>query len=578
MEKRCEVIERKNSSSSVEKVENELLDDEEDLSDLRPVPPDGGFGWVIVFASFMANTIVDGIAYSFGIILPELHRHYKGTVQTAAWVGSLLTGMYMLVGPVAGGLVNKFGARFVCIVGAVIAMVGFIISIWAPTLPFLMFSYGILGGIGFGFIYLPACVFVSYYFDKKRALATGIAVSGSGFGTFVFAPMTVALIDHFGWQGVLWILAGFIANCAVCGALLWPLPAPRGAKQGNHSTIEQQQHNIENEKSQAKNSKQNKKWTSTDENVVPLVDAFKMRKTLSFQHISDKKQAQPTTLRCISAYLIYNSASDNSLDSPFDRPDVFYPGSVANLPPLLRTISSQSKERKVTGTSKLEAVIEELVDADLLPNRMKNKNKKKKKSKRKLHHIPRTISRVLLSMIDYHLLKHPSMLILSIANIVGMLGFYVPFVFLASYSDSLGNTKEQSSLLLSVIGITNTIGRVIFGWVSDQHWVTALTINNIALLLCGLLTCLCVVFTTYELLILYSTLFGFFIAPYVSLSAVILVEELGLENLTNSFGLLTLARGISAMVGSPLGGELLFLEQYLTSPDRINFHSSLRDL
>ncbi|XP_003367103.1 conserved hypothetical protein, partial [Trichinella spiralis] len=443
-----------------------------------------------------------------------------------------------------------------------------------------------------------------------RALATGIAVSGSGFGTFVFAPMTVALIDHFGWQGVLWILAGFIANCAVCGALLWPLPAPRGAKQGNHSTIEQQQHNIENEKSResplkilpsieihppeeaneckneeeeeeqnkAKNSKKNKKWTSTDENVVPLVDAFKMRKTLSFQHISDKKQAQPTTLRCISAYLIYNSASDNSLDSPFDRPDVFYPGSVANLPPLLRTISSQSKERKVTGTSKLEAVIEELVDTDLLPNRMKNKKKKKKKSKRKLHHIPRTISRVLLSMIDYHLLKHPSMLILSIANIVGMLGFYVPFVFLASYSDSLGNTKEQSSLLLSVIGITNTIGRVIFGWVSDQHWVTALTINNIALLLCGLLTCLCVVFTTYELLILYSTLFGFFIAPYISLSAVILVEELGLENLTNSFGLLTLARGISAMVGSPLGGEHLFLEQYLTSPDRINFHSSLRDL
>ncbi|OUC44133.1 hypothetical protein D917_09313, partial [Trichinella nativa] len=62
------------------------------------------------------------------------------------------------------------------------------------------------------------------------------------------------------------------------------------------------------------------------------------------------------------------------------------------------------------------------------------------------------------------------------------------------------------------------------------------------------------------------------------LSAVILVEELGLENLTNSFGLLTLARGISAMVGSPLGGEHLFLEQYLTSPDRINFHSSLRDL
>ena len=28
-----------------------------------PAPPDGGWGWVIVFASFMNNLIIDGIAY-----------------------------------------------------------------------------------------------------------------------------------------------------------------------------------------------------------------------------------------------------------------------------------------------------------------------------------------------------------------------------------------------------------------------------------------------------------------------------------------------------------------------------------
>ena len=35
-------------------------------------------------------------------------------------------------------------------------------------------------GIGFGWIYLPAIVTVGYYFDTKRAFATGIAVCGSG--------------------------------------------------------------------------------------------------------------------------------------------------------------------------------------------------------------------------------------------------------------------------------------------------------------------------------------------------------------------------------------------------------------
>jgi len=35
-------------------------------------------------------------------------------------------------------------------------------------------------GVGFGLIYLPAVVCVGYYFESKRALATGIAVCGSG--------------------------------------------------------------------------------------------------------------------------------------------------------------------------------------------------------------------------------------------------------------------------------------------------------------------------------------------------------------------------------------------------------------
>jgi len=45
-------------------------------------------------------------------------------------------------------------------------------------------------GVGFGLMYLPSIVMVGYYFDKRRALATGIAVCGSGIGSFVFAPLT----------------------------------------------------------------------------------------------------------------------------------------------------------------------------------------------------------------------------------------------------------------------------------------------------------------------------------------------------------------------------------------------------
>lgn len=65
-----------------------------------PPPPDGGYGWVVVFASFMCNMIVDGIAYTFGIFLPELVTYFGEGKGTVAWVGSLLSGFYLAAGKI----------------------------------------------------------------------------------------------------------------------------------------------------------------------------------------------------------------------------------------------------------------------------------------------------------------------------------------------------------------------------------------------------------------------------------------------------------------------------------------------
>ena len=62
-------------------------------------------------------------------------------------------------------------------------------------------TYGVIGGIGLGLIYLPAVVAVGYYFERRRALATGISVCGSGVGTFLFAPLATFLVGEFGWKG-----------------------------------------------------------------------------------------------------------------------------------------------------------------------------------------------------------------------------------------------------------------------------------------------------------------------------------------------------------------------------------------
>src|SRR6218665_3348030 len=63
------------------------------------LPPDGGWGWVVMIASFFINFIVDGVCYTFGIINVELLATFEGaTSAETALVGSLVPAVYLMVG------------------------------------------------------------------------------------------------------------------------------------------------------------------------------------------------------------------------------------------------------------------------------------------------------------------------------------------------------------------------------------------------------------------------------------------------------------------------------------------------
>ena len=79
-------------------------------------------------------------------------------------------------------------------------------------------------------IYLPSIVSVGYYFERRRAVATGIAVCGSGIGTFIFAPLTKYLLDELDWKNAMFILAGIVFNGCVCGMLMRPLEPKKKPK------------------------------------------------------------------------------------------------------------------------------------------------------------------------------------------------------------------------------------------------------------------------------------------------------------------------------------------------------------
>lgn len=73
--------------------------------------------------------------------------------------------------------------------------------------------------MGFGLIYVPAVIAVGFYFEKWRALATGIAVCGSGIGTFVLAPIFSSLVHSIGWQKAFLVQAAMAICCSGFGIL-----------------------------------------------------------------------------------------------------------------------------------------------------------------------------------------------------------------------------------------------------------------------------------------------------------------------------------------------------------------------
>ena len=77
--------------------ESENESTESDLPEL-PVPPDGGWGWVVVFASFMIHIIADGVVYSFGIFYIEFLEYFKGGKGETSWIGSLVPGVTFATG------------------------------------------------------------------------------------------------------------------------------------------------------------------------------------------------------------------------------------------------------------------------------------------------------------------------------------------------------------------------------------------------------------------------------------------------------------------------------------------------
>jgi len=89
-------------------------------------------------------------------------------------------------------------------------------------------------------------------------------------------------------------------------------------------------------------------------------------------------------------------------------------------------------------------------------------------------------------MMNFSLLKDVIFVIFSVSNFCTSIGFNVPYLYVAAYAETLNISKTEASYLIATIGVANTVGRIILGYISDKPWVNRLLVYNVCLTACGI--------------------------------------------------------------------------------------------
>lgn len=187
------------------------------------------YGWFVVAGAFLLMTAAFGCAYSFTTFFDSLQSEFGATRAETSLIFSIATAAFFGLGMISGPLSDSVGPRAVTGFGVVVLAAGLVLAAFSGTLWQLLLAIGVGLGIGVGFIYVPAVAAVQPWFDRRRGIASGLAVTGIGVGTLVVPPIAADLIEWGGWRVTYLALAVMVLLCGLSAATLMEnRPARRG--------------------------------------------------------------------------------------------------------------------------------------------------------------------------------------------------------------------------------------------------------------------------------------------------------------------------------------------------------------
>jgi MFS family permease len=177
--------------------------------------------------AFVTCLVVFGVVYSFGAFFKAIAAEFSASRATTSAVFAITAAIYNLLGVVGGHLSDRFGPRPVVLTGALAMGLGLLATSYIDRLWLIYLSYGLGIGIAVALTYVPMLAVVGGWFRQRRNSAMGVAVSGIGCGTLLFAPAAAWLIERYGWREAYVVLAVLAFIClAACGLMAEAPPDP----------------------------------------------------------------------------------------------------------------------------------------------------------------------------------------------------------------------------------------------------------------------------------------------------------------------------------------------------------------
>ena len=197
--------------------------------------------WLQLIIGIICMVMIANLQYGWTLFVGPIDAKYhwgKPAIQVAFTVFVLLETWLV---PVEGYLVDRFGPRWIVVIGGALCGIAWAVNSIADTLPMLYFAAA-LGGIGAGGVYGTCIGNAVRWFPGRRGLAAGLTAAGFGAGSALTIIPIASMIKSAGYQqtfltfgvmqGVVVFVLGFLILVPPASLLLAPVKVSPGA--GRH--------------------------------------------------------------------------------------------------------------------------------------------------------------------------------------------------------------------------------------------------------------------------------------------------------------------------------------------------------